>query len=184
MKISQCVKTLLFVLWNIIIFLCPTIALYHLDFRKKSSFSCFKSAYNYFSFNLYNLKEFINKKVLKQNNNSTAKILAESKFINKNKNSVSNRINSNNKLINQAIKSSYLLSPKRLKDALATQNLISPLNQHITPLGSMVVLYQTLLTQLDLSCIKACSDDLKKVMTITQDKCAYFSIKRLPIAYF
>ncbi len=175
MKISQCVKTLLAILWNIIMFLCPTIALYNSDFGKKASFSKFKHIYNYFSSILYTLKEFINKKILKQNNKNTAKIIAVSKSINNNKNSVSNRLSSNNLLTNKALKSYNLLYSKRLKDAPATQNLISNSKQHFIPPGAMVVVYQSLLLQLDLSYIKACSHDLKKVMTVTKDKCAYFS---------
>ncbi len=125
MILAQYLKTLSAVLWNIIIFLCPTIALYCLDAGEKLSLFGYKRIYNYFSFILYNLKKFKNKKILKNKNNSTVANLTVSNCIYKNKNSVSNRVNINNTLMNKALKSFKLLHIKKLKDALATQNLIS-----------------------------------------------------------
>ncbi len=125
MRLTHYVKTVIFMLWNMIVFLCPIIAQHNIEGKKKPSFSGLACVKNYFSFIIYNFKEFINNKILKNKNNSTANTLAVPNYINENKNSVSNRIKSNNNMTNQVLKSVNSLYVKRLKDALATQNLIS-----------------------------------------------------------
>ncbi len=181
MKITQYVKTLLCILWNIIILLCPFVAPQDQTNGKKLYFSAFTRIDVYFYNIFLPLKGLKNKIIINKNNQADATSVQTT---NKNKKQTLSMLEVNNQVINQALKLSKLLSYKKLKDALATQILISNSKQHFIPLGSMVVVYQSLLLQLYLSCIKAFSDDLKKVMTITQDKCAYFSVKRLPIAYY
>ncbi len=173
MKTAQYIKTLFCMLWNMIVFLFPNISQHNDEERKKFVFSYIQLVNKYFSARLYNFKRFIIYIDLKIKNNSTARLPAASNYINKNKHSKLNRVISNVTTINQEFKSLNSFCIKRLKDALATQNLISKLKQHFILPGAMVVVYQSLLIQLDLSCIKACSDDLKKVMTIIQDKCAF-----------
>ncbi len=184
MNLEQYAKNLFIILWNIIIFLCPFISQNNTQEKETPSFLGFTCIFNVLN-NIYkNIKELTNKITSKLNNTSTANTSSVAKYINKNKIYVSNRVNSNNSVTSQAIKSINLLYMKRLKDAQATQNLISNSKQHIFPIQLKLVVYQALMFQLNLSYIKVYSDDIRKVMTITQDKCAYFSIKKLPIAYY
>ncbi len=171
MQINQYITTILCVLWNIIIFLCPNIASQSANNRKKLSFYASERIDTYFNPIFLLLKELKKKIISNKNNKADATSV---KVININKKQVLNIFDANNTILNQVLKNTNLLSYLRLKDAQATQNLISSSKQHFIPLGAMIVVYQSLLLQLDLSCIKAFSDDLKKVMTITQDKCAYF----------
>ncbi len=129
MNLAQYVKTLCFILWNTIVFLCPCISLRNIRTRKYSSFLDIASVYKYLNLIFVIIKDLMNKKILKNKNNSTAGTPAAPNNINKNKNSVSSRIKYSNNIINQALKTVNLLYIKRLKDAQATQNLIS--KQHI-----------------------------------------------------
>lgn len=174
MSLQEYAKNLCFILWNTIVFLCSFVHPLNAKEREIISFVGFMLISKYLNNAYKPLKEIINKKILKNKNNSIAAISASAKHIYKKPNSVLNRIYSNTRVTNKALKNASLFYIKILNDALATQNLISPLNQHIIPLGAMVIIYQTLLIQLDLSCIKAYSYDIRKVMIITQDKCAYF----------
>ncbi len=125
MKLSQYTKTLLSVLWNIMTFLCSSISLNNTTEKKTPFFPDFVLIDNYL-FSIYKiLKELINKKILKNKNNTTAETSVVPNNIYKNKNSVSSRINTNNIIINQAQQCVNLLYIKKLKDALATQILIS-----------------------------------------------------------
>ncbi len=173
MKTTQYLKILFCLFWNMIAFLCPIIS--YKNFADVKLYTCyyFQHVNKHFLAILYNFKEIINKKILKNKNNSTAETLAVVNPINKTKSSKSNRAVFSKIKTNQALKNLNPFYINKLKDALATQILISNSKQHFIPLGAMVVVYQSLLLQLDLSCIKACSDDLKKVMTITEDKCAF-----------
>ncbi len=168
MNFIQNVKTIFSILWSIVIFLCPIIAPQNLTNGKKLSFSAFTRIdidfYNIFLF----LKE-LKKKIVINNNNKADSILAQAN--NKNKKQTSNKLDANNQVLNKSLKLSKLLLYKELKDAPATQNLIS--KQHIFPIAHKLVTYRVLMFQLDLSYIKAYSDVIKKVMTVTRDKCAY-----------
>ncbi len=129
MDLVQYIKTLCFILWDIIVFLCPCISLKNIKAKKYSYFLNIVSVYKYLNLIFTIIKDLINKKILKNKNNSTAGIPTAPNNINKNKNSVSSRIKSNNNILNQSLKIVNLLYTKRLKDAPATQNLIS--KQHI-----------------------------------------------------
>ncbi len=173
MNLTSYIKNLFIILWNIITFLCPLISQNSMQEKETAFFSCLTDVLNFLN-NIYkNIKEITNKIRSKQNSNNAAKTSAVAKPINKNNNFISNIVNSNNTLINKAIKNANFLNSNKLKDVLATQTLISNSKQHFIPLEAIVIVYQSLLLQLDLSCITACSHDLKKVMTVTQDKCAY-----------
>ncbi len=125
MDLAHYTKNLFIILWNIIAFLCQFISHNIVKEKKITSFSVFVRVDKIF-IAIYNiLKELINKIKPKANNNNTAKNKADTKPINTNKNSKSNRVNFNNIGTNQAIKTLYSLHIKKLKDALATQNLIS-----------------------------------------------------------
>ncbi len=173
MSLTQYITTSLLLLWNMIVFLCPIISLNYIGNNKKSYFPLFKSIYNSLNIIYKTIKEVISKKTSKQTNNDAAPIMAVSNGLYKNQKAMLKIIKFNNTIINQAIKFAYLLYTKRLKDALATQILISNLNQHIIPVHAKIFSYRVLMIQLYLSYIKACSDNIKKVMNITQDKCAY-----------
>ncbi len=112
MNFTQYVKTIFCILWNIIVFLCPIMAPQNLTIGKKKAFSAFARINTYFYNIFLSLKE------------SKKKII-----VNKNKKQILNILNINNKVLNQALKLSKLLSYLKLKDAQATQNLIS--KQHI-----------------------------------------------------
>ncbi len=170
MKLSQYVTTLFCVLWNIIAFLCPIFTPQNPTNGKKLSFSAFAHIDIYF-YNIFLLLKELKKKIIINKNNQADATSAQT--ANKNKKQTLNILNANNKVLKQSLKLSKSLSYLRLKDAQATQMLIS--KQHFTPPGAMVVVYQALFIQLNLSCIKAYSDDLKRVMTITGDKCAFLS---------
>ncbi len=122
MKITQNVKTIFSILWSIVIFLCPIIAPQNLTNGKKLSFSAFTRIdidfYNIFLF----LKE-LKKKIITNNNNKADTTSAQTSI--KNKKEVLNKLDANSQVLNQLLKLSNSLSYKRLKDALATQNLIS-----------------------------------------------------------
>ncbi len=132
MKLSQYIKTLYAILWNLIAFLCSIISLSNITKKKTPSFSLLVYAYNILTMTYKDLNELINNILSKQKHNNTAATTAVTNPIYKNKNSVSNRVKSNNILINQALKSANLLSTLRLKDAPATQMLIS--KQHFVRL--------------------------------------------------
>ncbi len=128
MNLKQYVKILYFLylmMWNIIKFLYTIFPQKNIVLQKKASFFCFKRIDTNLNSILYNLKEFINKKILKENNTSTAKELVAVKHINKNKISVLNRIYTSTIFVNMVLKNSNSLYIKRLKDAPATQILIS-----------------------------------------------------------
>ncbi len=170
MKLSQYVTTLFCILCNIIVFLCPISAQKNTTNWKKLSFFAFAHIDIYF-YNIFLFLKELKKKIIINKNNQADTTSVQT--VNKNKKQSSNMLDANNQVLNQSLKLSKLLSYLRLKDAQATQNLISHLKQHFIPLEAMVVVYQALLTQSNLSCIKACSDDLRRVMTITEDKCAF-----------
>ncbi len=173
MNLTQYIKNLLLLLWNTIAFLCPVISQNDVESKQLILFY-FQVVSKYFIDILPNFKGFIIKINLKIKNNSTAVTPAVANCINKNKNSKLNRAGYNYAVINQSLKITNSLYINKLKDAPATQILISNLNQHIIPVHVKIFNYRVLMIQLYLSYIKACSADIKKVMTITQDKCAYF----------
>ncbi len=129
MKLSQYIKTLYAILWNLIAFLCPIISLSNITKKKTPSFPLLAYIYNTLTTTYKDLNEFINNILSKQKHNNTAATTAVTNPICKNNRSVSNRVKSNNILISQALKSANSLSILKLKDAPATQNLIS--KQHI-----------------------------------------------------
>ncbi len=173
MKLAEYLNNLLFILWNMVAFLCPIIS-YNNIIDVKSYTCCYFHHFNkHFLPILYNFKEFIKKINIKNKNNSTAEALVVVNPINKSNSSKLNRVSFSDAKINKASKSLNLSYIKRLKDALATQNLISNLKQHIFPIPHKLMVYRAFMFQLSLSYIKAYSDDLKKVMTVTQDKCAF-----------
>ncbi len=170
MNLTSYIKNLFIIVWNIIALLCPIFAPHNPDSKKKLSFSAFQHIDMYF-YNIYLFLKKLKKKIIINKKNKADVTSAQT--ANKNKKQALNMLGINNQVSNNLLNLLKSLSYKILKDAPATQNLISNLKQHFIPLGAMVVVYQSLLLQLDLSYIKACSHDLKKVMTITQDKCAY-----------
>ncbi len=129
MNLAQHFKNLCFILWNIIVFLCTFILPGNIISKKYPSFIGCVPIYNYSNATYKVLNDFINKKILKNKNNSAAGLPALPKHINKKQKYALNVIKSNNTITNNALKNANLLSAKRLKDALATQILIS--KQHI-----------------------------------------------------
>ncbi len=126
MKIIQYFKTIFCILWNIIALLCPVIVPQNLSNGKKLSFSAFARIDIYF-YNIFLLLKELKKKIIKNKNNKADATSAQP--TNKNKKQSSNMLDANNQMSNQVLKLLKLLSYKKLKDALATQNLIS--KQHI-----------------------------------------------------
>ncbi len=125
MDLTQYVNNLFIILWNIIVFLCSIVSQSNIKEKEYISFAGFDCVLRILN-NIYkNIKELTNKITSKQNNINAVKNLTVSQFINKNKNCVSNKVNSNNTVINKALQSWKLLYIKRLKDAQATQNLVS-----------------------------------------------------------
>ncbi len=133
MKLTQYIKTLSILLWNMIAFLCPIISLKNTEEKKNLSFYCFVRIDRYLKVIYMNLKELIYIIKSKDNNNSAAESSTVVNNIYERKNSALNRINNNNKTVNQVLNNANLLYIKRLKDALATQILIS--KQHFFRLG-------------------------------------------------
>ncbi len=125
MKLTHYIKNLCFILWNMIAFLCPIISLKTVEIKQKHIFSLFVVVYRYLTANYKILKAFINIKILKNKNNNTAGTPAALNYTNKNNISKLNRVIDSCTLANKALKSFKLFYIKRLKDALATQNLIS-----------------------------------------------------------
>ncbi len=146
MKLTQYAKNLCNILWNIISFLCLTIAPQNLTNGKKLFFSAFAYIDIYF-YNIFLFLKELKKKIKVYKNNQADATSAQT--FNKNKKQTLNMLNVNNKALNQILKSIKLLSYLRLKDAPATQNLIS-----------------------------------KHYFSRIEDKCAYFSIKRLSLPVF
>ncbi len=125
MNLISYTKNLFIILWNIITFLCPFISENNTQEKETSSFSSFACTFKHFN-NIYKyIKELTNKITPKQTNINTAKISVVTNTIIKNKNFVSNRVNVNNRIRNKPIKNANLLYTNKLKDALATQILIS-----------------------------------------------------------
>ncbi len=124
MKLTQYIKNLLFILWNMIVFLCPIIPQNADVESKQLIFFYFKVVSKYFTDILSSFKGFIIKINLKIKNNSTAVTPAAANCINKNKNSKLNRAGYNYAVINQLLKITNSLYINKLKDAPATQNLI------------------------------------------------------------
>ncbi len=170
MNFTQYVKIIFCILWNIIVFPCPVIAPQNLIIGKKKAFSAFARIDTYFYNIFFFLKQLKNKIIINKNNKADA---ASAQTGNKNKKQILNILNTNNKVLNKALKLSKLLSYLKLKDAQATQNLIS--KQHIFPIAHKLVTYRVLMFRLDLNYIKAYIDAIRKVTTVTQDKCAYLS---------
>ncbi len=123
-----------------IIFLCSFISQRNIQREKTASFSGFFDINKYLNHVFFILKRFINIKILKQNNNSIVLIMGVPNNIYKNKYSVLSRIKPNNIAINNAINIACLLYSKGLKDALATQILISK-QYFIGPQDKCVNLY-------------------------------------------
>ncbi len=133
MNLTSYTKNLFIILWNIITLLCPFISQSNTKEKETYSFSGLSSILIFLD-NVYkNIKELSDKIISKPNNTKTAKILAVAKSISKNQHPVLNRVNANKYTTSQAKKSTNLLNSKRLKDALATQILIS--KQHFFRLG-------------------------------------------------
>ncbi len=122
MKITQYVKTLFFILWNMITFLCLIIAPQNLNSVKELCLSVLKRIDSYFYNIFLYLKELKKKIIINKNNKADA---SSAQPINKSKKQVLNSFDINNNILNQAVKSSKRLSNNKLKDAPATQNLIS-----------------------------------------------------------
>ncbi len=123
MKITQYVKTLLLLFWNMIAFLCGTISANNIAVCEKHLFFVATYIFNYF-YITYNIFKKLKNKINLKENNSTAKTQVEAKHTYKCKNSVSNRMNANNNKANQALKNADYLYNEALKAALAKQNLI------------------------------------------------------------
>ncbi len=126
MNLAQYIKKLLFILWNIIVFLCPIMAPQSLTNKKKLSFWAFTRIDIYF-YNIFLALKELKKKIIINKNNKADAVSAQ--ITNKNKKQILSILNTNNKVLNKALKLSKLLSYLKLKDARATQNLIS--KQHI-----------------------------------------------------
>ncbi len=122
MNFTQYVKTIFCILWNIIVFLCPTIAPQNLTNGKKLSFSAFARINIYF-YNIFLFLKELKKKIIINNNNKAD--TASAQTTNKNKKQSLNLLDTSNQVSNQLLKLSKLLSYLRLKAAPATQNLIS-----------------------------------------------------------
>ncbi len=133
MQLNQYVKNVCLILWNMIAFLCPVILQNNIREKEITSFSDFVRVDKYLKAIYKNLKELIYKIKSQDNNNKAAESSTVVNNIYQRKNSVLNRINNNNKTVNQALNNANLLYIKRLKDALATQILIS--KQHFFRLG-------------------------------------------------
>ncbi len=130
MNLTQYVTTLFCVLWNIIVFLCSIFAPQNSTNGKKPSFSTFAHIDIYF-YNIFLLLKELKKKIIINKNNQADTTSAQ--IFNNNKKQTLNKFNANNKALNQSLKTTKLLSYLRLKDAQATQNLIS--KHHFSRLG-------------------------------------------------
>ncbi len=128
-KVTSHIKTLIFILWNMMAFLCPIILQYAVFKLQPVYFSYTQLVSKYFLDILFNFKEFINKIILKNKNNNTAKHLAAAKLIHGNQKSILNKFNANIKALNNILEHIKNILQLGLKDAPATQNLIS--KQHI-----------------------------------------------------
>ncbi len=129
MTLTLFITTLLIALWNIITFLCPTTSLNNINKRKKPYFSIITNIYKYPSIIYTAIKKIINKIPRKQNNNSIITTPNTENNIYKTQNSVQNRISNSILIMNKALICANFLRLKKLKDAQATQILIS--KQHI-----------------------------------------------------
>ncbi len=122
MNLSQYVKTLFIILWSMIAFVCPISVQQKSKTNKTLCFYNLKLINTYFYNIFVSLKALKNKIIPNKKNKTNKKAVY---IINKKKKQVSNIFNTNNKVLNQSLKLSKDLSYLRLKDAQATQNLIS-----------------------------------------------------------
>ncbi len=125
MRLTPHITTLILIIWNTVVFLCSIIPFNNTKEKKNLIPRVFKAIYKTLIITYNILKEFTNKILLKTKNNNAAQITAASKNIYKNKKSASSRSNNNNTLTKIALKSANILQQKKLKDAQATQILIS-----------------------------------------------------------
>ncbi len=119
MNLTSYIENLFIILWNIIAFLCPIMAQQNQTSGKKLSLCAFAHIDMYFYNIFLFLKELKKKIIINKNNKADA---TSAQTTNKNKKQALNMFYINNQILYQLLKPLFY---KRLKDAQATQNLIS-----------------------------------------------------------